>query len=93
MIGIGSANLIVGAIKDSASYSEVMMFLLGCSSLAFVLTFVANYLDKRQFGSVLNNHRPLAEARKKEAERLAAEQSGTINNTENDDPTRPLVKV
>ena len=94
MIGIGSANLIVGVIKDSSSYTEVMFFLLGCTTLGFVLSIVANILDKKQFGGLLNNFRPLKEKKKEETESINTRSEDNKEEAKEDnDPSKPLLKV
>jgi MFS family permease len=60
MIGIGSSNLIIGALRDSYTYRTAPMYLLACSSVAFGLTLLSNWLDDKLMNGILNTHAPLA---------------------------------
>eukprot|EP01106_Pelomyxa_sp_JSP_P008912 TRINITY_DN244_c0_g1_i6.p2 TRINITY_DN244_c0_g1~~TRINITY_DN244_c0_g1_i6.p2 ORF type:complete len:170 (-),score=48.06 TRINITY_DN244_c0_g1_i6:43-552(-) len=59
MIGIGCANLIVGALRDAYTYTEVMLFLCCCGFAATVFAVIAEFLDYKLNGSRLNLDRPL----------------------------------
>jgi hypothetical protein len=95
MVGIGCANLIVGTISDNATFTEVMYFLLGCASLALVLSVVVNVIDKVSFNSKLNNYIPLKKSKKDDTEtEEGASTQASINAKEAQyDEQRPLLKV
>jgi len=59
MVGIGSSNLIVGALKDRFSYKVVLVYFLCCATVAWILTLLAIWLDKIEQGGLLKTKQPL----------------------------------
>eukprot|EP01105_Mastigella_eilhardi_P026151 TRINITY_DN73_c2_g2_i9.p1 TRINITY_DN73_c2_g2~~TRINITY_DN73_c2_g2_i9.p1 ORF type:complete len:501 (-),score=103.11 TRINITY_DN73_c2_g2_i9:118-1512(-) len=54
MIGIGCSNLIVGALRDHFTYTQVMLYLACCATMATLMTVVCQFLDYKQQNCFLN---------------------------------------
>ena len=76
MIGIACSNLLVGFLKDKFNYDAAMYYFMACSTVATLLSIVANILDKTKMNGYLNGFSPIKEARKKAEEKAKAAAAG-----------------
>ena len=76
MIGIACSNLLVGFLKDKFNYDAAMYYFMACSTVATLLSIVANILDKTKMNGYLNGFSPIKAARKEAEEKAKAAAAG-----------------
>jgi len=76
MIGIACSNLLVGFLKDKFNYDAAMYYFMACSTVATILSIVANILDKTKMNGYLNGFSPIKTARKEAEEKAKAAAAG-----------------
>ena len=94
MVCFGIVELTVDVPIGGAKLGSGPMFLMGCFTvLGVVLSILANIMDKKRFGGLLNNFRPLKEKRE-ETENINIHSDNNEEEAEEDnDQSKPLLKA